>query len=194
MEKLIFTKREKQEIRETLNTILSDLEKLWEIAPVDYIVEYYTKGDDEWGPDRCLQIDKKGIKIDSVYEKIWLEKFLPLPTKPFLKDENYIEVFEFLRKYEKIRRKIEEDIKHNLNSKEKGLESLRELNAKYQKEAMIEVEIPPSNNQTTIDVRQEEGKTIGEIKMGYGIFRIITKGNLVFVNNSEKKDQKVKKM
>ena len=193
MSELTFSKEEKRQIRETLNTILPDLEELWKIASVDRISRYYEKGDGPWGGrSRYLKIDKKGIKIDTGYDEFWLEKFNPIPTKVHIKEEYYIEVFEFLKKYEEIRKIIEQEIKIGLNSKEKGLEALRELNAKYQKEALIEIESTSSNNPLTIDMKEENGKKIGEIRMEHGLFRIITRGNIILVNETESKSQKTR--
>ena len=194
MEELMFTKEEKKEIRETLNVVLDDLEELWKIANIDEVNCYYDYGDFHfYSGTRSFKITKTGMRIRVDSEKnIFLEKFLPFPTKLKIKNKDYGEIFEFLRNYERIRSSIERDIRLNSERKNEGLAALKSLKEKYQKEATIELELPPANNLTTFDVHKEDGKTIGEVRMGAVVLRIITKGSIVLLNESVETKQQVK--
>lgn len=188
MEKLIFTKEEKKEIRKALNVILDDLEELWSLAELEELYTYYT-------PERFstrsgkITINKQGIKIGSYSDAKFIEKFGLVNARPKIKD--YTQIYYFLKNYEEIRKYFETTISRNRDNKGKGIAEIIELRKKYEKEATIELDLPETMNQHTLSVKKEDGKTIGEIKMGYGTIRIITKGNVVVAKTKE--EVKVKK-
>lgn len=188
MEQLKFTKEEKKEIKKALDVILDDLEELWSLAELEEIYTYYNAERFSTRSTKIL-INKQGIQIGSYSETEFLEKFGLINKRPRIKD--YTKIYYFLKNYEEIRKYFEETITRNRNNKNKGINEIIELRKKYEKEATIELDLPETMNPHTLKVVKEDGKTIGEIKMGYGTIRIITKGNVVLAK--QKEDVKVKK-
>ena len=74
-------------------------------------------------------------------------------------------------------------------SKGKGIQEIIDIKNKYAKEATIELDLPDTLNPHAIELKEEGGKTIGEIKMGYGVIRIITKGSIT-INRSEESSKR----
>ena len=191
-ETLTFTQEEKKEIALALNNVLDDLEALWSITPTKSIYAYYNIKDDDWSSDsRELKIDIEGIKIID-REEIILEKFGRKNIRP--KITEYTEIFYFIKKYEKIRKSIERKIEKSRREKQQGIDEIIEIRNRYTKEATIEIDVPESINPHKLTVKEEDGKAIGEIKMGAGTIRIITKGSIVVANKKEPVKVKGKKL
>lgn len=185
--KLRFSPEEKKNIKEALDNILDDLDELWKKSPLEEIYCFFSpiRNDSAWS----FIIDKHGIRISTNFQKIILENFKNIYRRPRIKD--YTEIYYFLRQYENIRPQIEEKIISSTEKKGKGIDEILAIRDKYAKEATIEVELPEGMNQHSIELRQEDGKSIGEIKMGHGTIKIITKGPISVIRQEEQ--AKIKK-
>ena len=188
---LKFTKEEKREITLALNNVLDDLDALWAASSMESLYHYFDLKGEEWGMDDwTFIIDKEGIRIKDYPKEIILETFGRKNKRPKIKD--YTEVFYFIKQYDQIRRKVESKIIRSNKEKEKGIEAIVDIKNRYEKEATIEIEVPDSINPHSLTVRQEDGKAVGELRMGAGVIRIITKGSIL-VNNEQSRN-KVKKI
>ena len=98
-----------------------------------------------------------------------------------------------LKEYESIRPKIKTEIEESRTRKETELNLFEELEQKYAKEATVEIDIPATMNKHGIEVLEENGKAIGEIKLGNGTLRIITRGTIL-LEKETKQPVKEKKL
>ena len=74
-------------------------------------------------------------------------------------------------------------------------EKMELMRNKYQKEAIIELELEDAMNKHQLEITKENGKTIGKINMGYGAIKIITRGEISLIQKEDVKDiEKNKKM
>jgi len=80
----------------------------------------------------------------------------------------------FLKEYPIIREFIISAIKSAQQEKNSTLDYIRDLNSKLQTQATIEIDLPPTNNQQTIEVTEENDQKIGTIKFGDIALKIIT--------------------
>lgn len=87
----------------------------------------------------------------------------------------------FMREYDEIKSKIEEKVRKTLKEKELDLTIAQNIINRKEKEATIEIKMPPSNNQHQIKINQENGRTIGVIDFGSRLIKIVTDGSIVLV-------------
>ncbi len=188
---LKFTREEKKEIRQALNNVLDDLDALWDVSSLESVYQYFDLKGQSWGCDEWeLIIDKNGILIKDYPKEIVLETFGRRNKRPRVKD--YTEIYYFIRQYETLRKKVEDKIKRSNIDKNKGIDEIINIKNRYTKEATIEVEVPETINPHTITLKQEDGKSVGEIRMNAGTIRIITRGSIV-IDKQEFDQPKVKK-
>lgn len=181
---LIFSKEEKKEIEAALNNVLDDLEELWKHSSKTEIYTYYRLKRNGWDSDSWrFQINENGIAIKDYPEEYVLEHFKKVIKRPKIK--NYTAVYYFLKSYDEVRGYVERTIVSTNEAKGKGIQDIIDIKNKYAKEATIEVDLPETMNPHSIEVKEENGKTIGEIKMGYGAIRIITKGPISITRSEE---------
>lgn len=182
---LTFTKEEKKEIDAALNNVLDDLDELWKHSSKQEVYTYFYMRRSDWDEEMIrLSIDQEGIKLGDDPEYI-LEQFKKVNKRPKVK--NYTAVFYFLKEYDYVRQKIEEKIIKANTRKGKGIQQIIDIKNKYAKEATIEVDLPETMNPHSIELKKENGQTVGEIRMGFGAIRIITKGPITIIKNEEEK-------
>lgn len=182
---LTFTKEEKQEIDAALSNVLDDLDELWKHSSKQEVYTYFYMRRSDWDEEMIrLSIDQEGIKLGDDPEYI-LEQFKKVNKRPKVK--NYTAVFYFLKEYDYVRQKIEEKIIKANTRKGKGIQQIIDIKNKYAKETTIEVDLPETINPHSIELKKENGQTIGEIRMGFGAIRIITKGPITIVKSEEEK-------
>jgi len=90
-----------------------------------------------------------------------------------------------LREYEKIREKLVNKIKLDQEQDLKDVDIINKILKKYDKEASIEKDLPPSKNPHPLEVTEKDGKKIGVIDFGDRTIKIITNGDIVLVNKDE---------
>ena len=185
---LSFSKDEKKEIEAALNNVLDDIDELWKQSSKQEIYTYYKIRTNSWDEDSwCFLINGDGVKIKDYPEEYMLEQFKKVIRRPKIK--NYTAVYYFLKQYDQIRDYLERRIVESNESKGKGIQEIIDIKNKYAKEATIELDLPDTLNPHAIELKEEGGKTIGEIKMGYGVIRIITKGSIT-INRSEESSKR----
>ena len=187
---LTFSKEEKKEIEAALKNVLDDIDELWKHSSKQEFYTYYNIKNNGWYDDSgCFVINADGIKIKDYQEDYMLEQFKKVIKRPKIK--NYTAVYHFLKEYDQIRDSLEKSIIQTNKTKGKGIQEIIDVKNKYAKEATIELDLPDTINPHSIELKEENGKTVGEIKMGYGTIRIITKGAIT-INKSEKPKVKSK--
>ena len=75
---------------------------------------------------------------------------------------------------------MEEEKIEEVTSKEevKSLKEYEMLAEKYSKESRVEITLPDTMNQHSIEISKEDGRTVGKINFGSGLIKIITKGSI----------------
>ena len=185
---LSFSKDEKKEIEAALNNVLDDIDELWKQSSKQEIYTYYKIRTNSWDEDSwCFLINGDGVKIKDYPEEYMLEQFKKVIRRPKIK--NYTAVYYFLKQNDQIRDYLERRFVQSNESKGKGIQEIIDIKNKYAKEATIELDLPDTLNPHAIELKEEGGKTIGEIKMGYGVIRIITKGSIT-INRSEESSKR----
>ena len=191
-----YNQEEQNLIKRAFEKVLDDLNLMFEHSEAEEIrvhIKYDHELEDVFPSSYFLAINKREISV--VYAALSPEKVIPLELtsgrrgkkiRPYTLESAEL----ILQEYEKIRPKVKNAIEKSIKQKQEKLAIFRKLDDKYSKEATIELDLPKTMNPHSIDLKQEDGKTIGEIKMGYGAIRIITNGPII-VNKSEQ--SKVKK-
>jgi len=180
---------------------LDDLESIWKIQVLDEIkvpveldgveklADYPSK---EWN----FIMDSNGfyLKSDSsehcIYDKY---TFALIKNKRvmMLKKIGDLDII-FIKEYDSIREKIIEKVENAIKEKKEEMDIIEKINKKYKNEAVVEIDLPESKNPQTIDIKRENSQNVGEINFGYATIRLITKGNIVLVNDSVSEKEKSK--
>lgn len=84
-----------------------------------------------------------------------------------------------------IKNKQEQAIKKKIDQEE-TLQRLKEIQNRCNGLATIEIEMPETNNQHEIELKEEHGQKIGTIKINGLTLRIITSGDVKITNDLEK--------
>lgn len=181
---LVFSKEEKKEIDQALSNVLDDLEELWKHSSKTEIYTYYRFNRNSWDTDSWrFSINEDGITIKDYPDEYALMQFKKVIKRPKIK--NYTAIYYFLKCYDDVRSYVEKSIISANDAKGKGIQEIIDIKNKYAKEATIEVDLPETMNPHSIEVKEENGRTIGEINMGYGAIRIITKGPISITRSEE---------
>ena len=194
---LKYEKEEKEVLEKALETAINELNRLWLIEPSKEIcVNVYLPGVnkiDKDYKDRCqLIIDETGIYLKHKRCRYHLAK-----RKNF---EEAIDIFNsigeediiFLNEFEKIRDKVASIVEQNLKVKTGNLEKAKSLINKYSQPTIVEIDLPTTINQQTIEVVEENGQTIGTLNFGNMALRIISDANIEFVSKDNNKTVKRK--
>jgi len=181
MSDIIFTKEEKEKMKKAMNFVIEDIRDLWKESNYKkLVISTYirTKGYGWWEfviTDNSMYLFRK-----TTSETISIEKKLLGGRTIITKDEGLC--YTFLNYYSILRRDLESRIKEGVNAKNNGFAGIDDIIKKYQKEATIEIEVPNSKNSHTINIKKENGQSIGEIDFGFSTIRLITKGDIVLKN------------
>lgn len=196
-----FTDSEKEIIRTTLKTVIKDLDYLWSTNACSKItvpvtldgIEKYYEGypSGEWE----FIMTKDNYILNNPNSA---HRFLIVSEKDGVRKDHTdiigpVDVM-ILKEYPTIREYILTAIKNAHQEKQETLDYVKDLDEKLKRQATIEIDLPQTNNQQTIEVVEEEGKRIGTIKFGEIGLRIITdsSSNIEFKDRSGN-DIKVKK-
>lgn len=185
MEELKFTKEEKKELQKTMNILLEDLRELSDCSQTEEIIidMYRYIPNERWN----LIIDDKKISLRA---RITGEEKVLHRKQALGKNQRHIapEIsFNFIKNYESIRQAVEYKVKSGIKIKDAGFETLKKMNQKYDKEAAIEIDLPPTNNQYPLEVTEENGQKIGTLNFGERTIKIITNGAIVLVDKTNAK-------
>lgn len=179
-----YTNEDKQNMRETLDVVLDDLRALYDAAETETLeISFYLHGDLYGRYNLCINKKKICFCNDHDKDRNILDQPLSLVKRPKIKNHDLM--YAFLSEYELIRTKVEEEATYKTTEIYEMRKKLSEIKKRYSHESIIEVELEETNNPRSVEVKKENGNTIGEFRFGHDTIRIITKGNIVFVNKDE---------
>lgn len=209
MERLIFSKEEKEKILIGMELVLQDIEKLWDRvkSATTEIYVYTYEHESRYGisiRDNKLLISDEGIRLVDDYvigsePKIkWLKRFKEEPKeekkiifKPFAKKEekepiDYNLYYNFVKNYKEFTRtRLLREINIRLAKKEEGMSLVDDVQKEYDKNASIEL-IFQTQNRQEIEVTSEEGRTVGTLRFGGNVIKIVTNGDIVLKDKPTK--------
>ena len=187
-----FTKEEKEKLKETLAVVVEDLRSIFNTADSDKISYEFEVLENEYN-NYSLVINKKSMYLKLHYSDWYmnLDKVRQNGKVKMCVITDYNLVFLFLQKYEEIRKNIENKARENQTNKEHGMRRIQEIYNQYTKEATIEVEMPDTINQSSIEVIQEDGKNVGKVNIGPLSLRILASPSVKIIERNT--DVKVKK-
>lgn len=189
-----YSKKDKQKIRKTMDILIKDLDKLWQLGLIDEIsipidltgIEEY---EEEYAGYRWLfYMDENAVKIRSTNGK---ESYLHAQRAKNGKLKgcySTIDIREvlFFREYEKIRAAIMEKIEEKSQQKQSDFELMDRLTNNFnKKENIVELKLPETNNLHELKVQRENGRTVGTIDFGRASIKIITNGTIRLVKENK---------
>ena len=189
---LKYTKEEQNLMKKAYDNALDVLDELWDLSEYQQIrVDAKLRGIselDEYYPtwDWSLVLNDKEIYLESTFGRTPTQIILEQKTRFTKKrkyDYNVIDIF--LKEFEQLKPKIEDRIKAGKLEKSKSLKEYEMLAEKYSKESRVEITLPDTMNQHSIEISKEDGRTIGKINFGSGLIKIITKGSITVDKNDE---------
>lgn len=196
-----FTKEEQKQIDETLDTITADLEELWisggkhdikipiNMAGIEKETDsnFYKFG---WS----FNLTTKGFFLTSKFQKDIIHLASPsADEKMKVVYGMYITSVVFIKEYPNTRKKVVKEIEKIMSKqyeKDRVLDEIKEIKKTYQKQADVEITLPPSQNAFKLEVEEEGNKKIGTIDFGNAIVRIITDGDLLLVKRENPKTKR----
>ena len=188
---LVFTKEEKDKMRETLDNVISDLRSIYEASESDKIIyEFKTIENGKEYEYRLVISEKESFVVyrySDWYMNLDKKQGKGYKTKPI---KDYTFVFEFLKQYESIRSGVVSIAKQNAQQKNIGMKKIDAIMNKYRKEAVIEVEMPETVNQSTYEVTEEDGKNVGRINIGPLSLKILASPSVKIVGQTKEKVKK----
>lgn len=201
-----YTPEEIEKINQALDNVINDLNEIWkasrnEETEVDIFLEKFDK-DREYTE---FKVSQKGFSFEIwvLPEKIsyYLARLTPMgEVEPQYEDLSIELRSEFVRKYPRIRerliRKMKEQKEERANqietykeNKKNEMANIEEISQMYSRKVDLEIDFPPSINQHTIEVVEEDGQKIGTINFGATSIRIITKGDISLVYKEPSKEK-----
>ena len=195
---MYLTSKDKKEIRRTVKLLTQDLR----ILTSDYLEEEikvfaFREKIKNYGDKWYLIITRKTIEILAHETNNYS---ILADRKKYLCEADYIAQFYFIKYYDGIRKNIEEIVNERKKEVGDNIKTLNETRNKYlkklkekkkEKKAIVEIELPPTNNRKTIEVIEENGKKVGTITFEGAILKIITDANIEFKSKSE--NEKIKR-
>lgn len=196
----IYTKKEKQEIIKTLDVILDDLEEIWDLGLLESIeVPVKLEGIDTFDPKYpnngwYFAMDKIGVHMKNSLEKdigfIFARRLVTGKlNRLYNVDDREIM---FFKEYDHIRNAIMEEITRIQEKKKSDMTIVSQVKNKYDRNAFIQISLPPTNNQQPLKVRKEDGRTVGTLDFGPFSINLITDGSIKLVQEEAKPKTKSK--
>lgn len=183
-----FTKDELDLMNQAMSNIASDMRGLYNVAALDEIKIEFTTIENGRSYNYALYLMKNSIVVYHGGNKYaCFEKRLSKEKSTFPKVKDKVFEFEFLKKYEEIRREIIKTINQNARNKQEGIAQIAALNNKYSKEVVLQVETPETLNQSSIVVTNENGLNTGYIKIGSTTIKIFATNNVKIVGQNQAK-------
>ena len=185
-----FSKEEQKEIESSLQNILADAKALFELVETD---SYRFDFQNDSNITYRFEINKYDVYYYYRYSPTsnCIAHFKRNGSINIYKNQHNL-LFSFITNYEKIRKHLEQEAKKIQRLKNSGMDKVRELEKKYAKEAIIEVEMPDTLNKSTIEVIEEDGKNVGRLQIGPVSIKILTTPNVRIINKKPKEKIKEK--
>ena len=189
---LKYTKEEQNLMKKAYDNALDVLDELWNLSEYQQIrVDAKLRGIsdvDDYYPswDWSLVLNDKEIYLESTFHRSSTQIILEQKTR-FTKKRKYdygvIDIF--LKEFEQLKPKVEERIKAGKLEKSKSLNEYEMIAEKYSKESRVEITLPDTMNQHSIEISKEDGRTVGKINFGSGLIKIITRGSIEVERNDD---------
>lgn len=185
-----FSKEEKKDIEASLKNVLADAKALYDLSEMDY---YRFDFEVDRGTPYRFEINQRGVYYYYRYSPTGncIAGFKKNGNIDIYKNPHDL-LFSFITNYEKIRKDLEIRAEKNQRIKTSGMDKVRELEKRYAKEAVIEVEMPDTLNQSSIEVLEEDGKNVGRLQIGPISIKILTTPNVRIINKMTKEKVKEK--
>jgi len=214
-----FTKKSTKELNKLLMTVVKELEQIRKLNKGIGFTEYIELPDEDMrfacrnikvnisNEGWYLQLDKDSYKLSngkkSPYFTIATRKNLGFCLAYDEEDKEALLVF--LKHYptarERLIKRVEEEERKRINTaeckaleQEKTMNELKKLKKIYQKEATIEIQVPPTNNQHTLEVSEEDGKKVGTLSISGMTLKIIASDSIKIVNKTSNKTKRKDKL
>lgn len=189
---MAYTLEEQKTINKGLDTILKDLELIWESAGKEDIeISIRLKG-----------IKKENVKYPTSGWQFFLTKDGFYINNKLIENKIYFTTIDetgkmktiygmyelttiFIKEYPKLRERIINKITKIKEEKNKTLEKIANIQKLYSNTSDIEIDFAQTQNRHKIEVTEENGKKIGTINFGSQSIRIITEGNIILVDKKE---------
>ena len=204
-----FTKESTKELNKLLMVVVKELEKIRKLNQEQDFVEYIELPEEEmkqacrsanyydWNKEWNLSLTKDEYSL--VYGRgknnliISIAKRAKFGFKLSYDEEDKEALLIFLKHYPEARKRLikrveTEELKRKKEAEskqmdqERTLEELKRLKKLYNKEATIEIEIPNTNNQHILEVKEEQGKKVGTLSINGLTLRIIASDGIKVVN------------
>lgn len=184
---IIFSQEEKEQLNKTYKVIIEDLRSLYNVSDLTKISTEFTVTENGDRNTYSLVINKKEMYVSLHYSDWYmnLDKISSRGKQKICPIKDYTLVFEFLRIYEKVRKSVFETVSENQRNKTQGMSKIQNLFNKYTKEAIIEVEMPETNNKPALEITSENGKNVGRVTIGPVSLKILTSENVSIVGKKE---------
>ena len=212
-----FTKESTKELNKLLMVVVKELDKIRKLNKEQDFIEYIELPEEEmklacssanyydWNKEWNLSLSKDEYNL--VYGRgknhliINIAKRAKFGFKLSYDEEDKEALLIFLKHYPEARKRLikrveTEELKRKKEAEskqmdqERTLEELKRLKKLYKKEATIEIEVPNTNNQHVLEIKEEHGKKVGTLSISGITLRIIASDGIKVVN---KPTVKVKK-
>ena len=197
MNRHIYTKEEKKQIKETLDYIIADIEKLYlESGLYKIELNLPLKKYFAVGPKKIVFVDNYyGYSASYTIARVFgVGQHQHFKRTPILDYDFY---YKFTNLYgdgrESIREMIKSQIKAIKAQDTDIADNIKENREKYEKQASIIIDMPETIDQKEITITTSGDKKIGTIDFGDRIIQIITTSDIVLKSHEEDTD-KVKKL
>lgn len=196
-----YNKKDKQKIRKTMDILINDLDKIWQLGLIDEIsipidLTGIEEFDEEYsGYSWIFHMDEDAVEIRSTNGKESYSHAQRTKSGKLKGCYQTIDIREvlFFREYEKIRATIMEKIEAKQQQKQNDFDLMDKLTNNFnKKENIVEIKLPQTNNQHELNIQRENGRTIGTIDFGSASIKIITDGTIRLVKDEPAKT-KIKK-
>ena len=189
----LFTKDEKKLIKKTLELVTKELRSIYNESSCKKIQYEMNIIENDKLNTYTLNIIAKEMYL-YLNNSGWymeLDKIGLNQKYSNTKITDYNLAFEFLKKYDIVKKGVLEQATQNVIDKKNGITKIENLYASHLKEATIEIEAPETLNKPTIEITKEDGKNISCIQVGPVSLKIFASENVNLL--ARETVQKVKK-
>jgi len=196
-----YTKKEQKKIMKTMDLLIADLDKIWQLGFLEEItIPVDLTGIEEYDEryklyNWCFYMNDDGIEMQCQSDNFTYIHARKNKNGKLEGCYNMIDIREilFFREYEKIRSTIMDKISEKQKEKQSDFDLMDKLTNRFnKKEDCVQITLPQSINQHDLRVKREDGRNVGILDFGDASIKIITDGTIRLVKEEPGK-AKVKK-
>lgn len=181
---------QEKEIKKTMELLVKDMRSLYQIYPYENIEVGISMIVGDYGDFWNLVITGESIKLysnkhDNVTHLERKGKHKLIYTAGELEAH-----YKFIMQYDGIHNRIENIVRSRAKNSSLSIAKMKEYQQKYSKEATIEIEVPETINQHTLEVTEENGQKIGKLNFNGLTLKIIASDSVKIVNKSGTKQKR----